>query len=173
LEDGNFSHTAKGIRVLRVYPIPGRQAEFDERIQRAAKWLEAAEPRTTEDRSMQLLGIAWAGRKPPSHRIQELISEQRPDAGWGQTENLASDAYATGEALWSLLESGMPPSDAVYTRGVNFLLRTQETDGSWHVVTRALTFQPFFQSGFPHDHDQWISQAGTAMATIALAAAAK
>jgi ankyrin repeat protein len=173
LEDGSFSHTAKGIRVLRVYPILGRQAEFDERIQRAAKWLEAAEPRTTEDRSMQLLGIAWAGRKPPSHRIQELISEQRADGGWGQTENLASDAYATGEALWSLLESGMPPSDAVYTRGVNFLLRTQETDGSWHVVTRALTFQPYFQSGFPHDHDQWISQAGTAMATIALAAPAK
>src|SRR5205823_3603670 len=39
LEDGGFSHTAKGIRVLRVYPIPGRQAEFQERVERAAKWL--------------------------------------------------------------------------------------------------------------------------------------
>lgn len=61
LEDGGFSHTAKGIRILRVYPIPGRQAEFDDRLERAAKWLEEAEPRTTEDRTMQLLGITWAG----------------------------------------------------------------------------------------------------------------
>jgi hypothetical protein len=30
-------------------------------VERAAKWLEAAEPRTTEDRTMQLLGITWAG----------------------------------------------------------------------------------------------------------------
>jgi hypothetical protein len=54
LEGGGFSHTAKGIRVLRLYPIAGRQAEFDDRVERAAKWLEAGEPRTTEDRSMQL-----------------------------------------------------------------------------------------------------------------------
>jgi len=87
---------------------------------------------------------------------------------WGQTDNLPSDAYATGEALWALHESGMPATDAAYRRGVNYLLGTQHEGGTWHVVTRALAFQPYFQSGFPYDHDQWISQAGTAMATIAL-----
>ncbi|MBZ5593717.1 MAG: ankyrin repeat domain-containing protein [Acidobacteriia bacterium] len=173
LEDGGFSHTAKGIRVLRLYPIAGRQAEFDERVERAVKWLEAAEPRTTEDRTMQLLGIVWAGHEVPSNRMQQLISRQRADGGWGQTDNLAADAYATGEALWALHESGMSPADANYRRGVDFLLRTQQDGGAWHVVTRALAFQPYFQSGFPYDHDQWISQAGTAMATIALTFAAR
>jgi hypothetical protein len=173
LEDGGFSHTAKGIRVLRLYPIAGRQAEFDDRVERAARWLEAAEPRTTEDRTMQLLGIAWAGHKAPTSRIQQLISKQRPDGGWAQTDNLAPDAYATGEALWALHESGVAPSDPVFRRGADFLLRTQQQAGEWHVVTRALAFQPYFQSGFPHDHDQWISQAGTAMATIALTFAAE
>lgn len=173
LEDGSFTHTAKGIRALRLYAIAGRKAEFDERVERAAKWLEAAEPRTMEDRNMQLLGIAWAGRKVPSNRIQQLIAKQRPDGGWGQTDNLKSDAYATGEALWALHETGTSASDPVYRRGVDFLLRTQEEDGSWHVVTRALGFQPYFQSGFPYDHDQWISQAGTAIASIALSFAAK
>jgi ankyrin repeat protein len=173
LEDGGFSHTAKGIRVLRLYPIPGRQAEFDERVERAARWLEAAEPRSTEDRSMQLLGIAWAGHQAPRDRIQQLISRQRAGGGWGQTDNLPPDAYATGEALWALHASGMASSDPVYRRGVNYLLRTQEESGDWHVVTRALGFQPYFQSGFPHNHDQWISQAGTAMATIALTFAAR
>jgi hypothetical protein len=173
LEDGTFTQTAKGIGVLRAYAIAGRQAEFDDRVERAVKWLERAEPRTTEDRSMQLLGIVWAGHSAPSNRIQQLIAKQRPDGGWGQTDNLPSDAYATGEALWALHESGTAATESVYRRGVNFLLRTQQKDGTWHVVTRALTFQPYFQSGFPYDHDQWISQAGTAMASIALTFAAK
>jgi N-acyl-D-amino-acid deacylase len=60
----------------------------------------------------------------------------------------------------------------VYRRGVDYLLSTQQKDGTWHVITRAFGFQPYFQSGFPYDHDQWISQAGTAMATIALTFAA-
>lgn len=173
LEDGGFSHTAKGIRVLRLYPIAGRKAEFDERVARAAAWLETAEPGTTEDRTMQILGIAWAGRKAPANRVQQLISKQRPDGGWGQTDNLSSDAYATGEALWALHESGTAGSDPVYRRGVDYLLRAQQDDGTWHVVTRALAFQPYFESGFPHGHDQWISQSGTALAAIALTFAAK
>src|SRR5207248_8225415 len=144
-----------------------------ERVERAAKWLEAAEPRTTEDRTMQILGISWAGRKAPAGRVAQLLSRQHADGGWGQTDNLASDADATGETLWALRECGTPASDTVYARGVDFLLRTQEDDGSWHVATRALAFQPYFQSGFPHDHDQWISQAGTAMAAIALTFAAR
>ena len=45
--------------------------------------------------------------------------------------------------------------------------------GTWHVVTRSLTFQPYFESGFPHGHDQWISQAGSALAAMALTFAAK
>ncbi|HYL37658.1 MAG TPA: ankyrin repeat domain-containing protein [Bryobacteraceae bacterium] len=168
LEDGGFSHTAKGIRALQLYMIPGRKAEFEQRIARAAGWLEQAAPRTTEDRTMQLLGIAWAGRKPPQERVKELIAVQRSSGGWGQTQDLPSDAYATGEALHALHESGMPASDPVYSRGVEFLLRTQLEDGSWHVRTRAAAFQPYFESGFPHAHDQWISQGGTAWAVIAL-----
>ena len=173
LEDGGFSHTAKGIRALSLYAIPGRKAEFDDRITRAAAWLEEAEPLTTEDRTMQILGIVWAGLKAPSNRVRQLVSKQRSDGGWGQTDHLASDAYATGEALWALHEAGMAPSGPVYRRGVDFLLRTQQEDGTWHVVTRALGFQPYFQSGFPYGHDQWISQAGTAMASIALTFGAK
>jgi hypothetical protein len=172
LEDGGFSHTAKRIRALSLYAIPARKSEFDERIARAAAWLQQAEPRTTEDRTMQILGIAWAGRKAPADRVEQLVARQGSDGGWGQTDNLPADAYATGEALWALHESGMPASDSVYRRGVDYLLRTQQEDGTWHVTTRAFGFQPYFQSGFPYGHDQWISQAGTALATIALTFAA-
>jgi hypothetical protein len=35
--------------------------------------------------------------------------------------------------------------------------------------SRAVKFQPYFQSGFPHDHDQWISSSAAAWASAALA----
>ena len=52
--------------------------------------------------------------------------------------------------------------------GVDYLMRTQVKDGSSHVRSRAFGFQPYFESGFPHGHDQWISMAATAWAAMAL-----
>ena len=83
---------------------------------------------------------------------------------------MESDAYATGEALVALRESGAiaagPPAAR---RGVEFLLKTQLDDGSWFVKSRAVPIQAYFESGFPHGADQWISAAATAWAVTALA----
>jgi hypothetical protein len=35
-----------------------------------------------------------------------------------------------------------------------------------------MKIQPYFESGFPHGDDQWISQAATAWATVGLTATA-
>jgi squalene cyclase len=105
---------------------------------------------------------------------RELLREQRPDGGWNQIPTLASDAYATGQALVALRESGaLPVADPAYRRGIQFLLNTQFEDGSWHVKSRAMPIQPYFESGFPHGHDQWISAAATNWATMALAPLAR
>jgi hypothetical protein len=78
----------------------------------------------------------------------------------------------TGIALRALRESGQwRNTDGAYRKGVDYLLRTQMEDGSWYVRSRAVKLQPYFQSGFPYGHDQWISYAATAYATAALAAA--
>ena len=174
MEDGDFSRTALCIRAFSVYAPAGRKTEFDQRIARAAAWLRNATPKTTEDRNMQLLGMKWANndRRFIDEHLKQLIALQRPDGGWSQTTDLASDAYATGSTLYTLHEMGVSPSDPIYQRGVQFLLRTQLADGSWHVASRAPKFQPYFQSGFPHDHDQWISAAASAWATMALSYAA-
>lgn len=173
VEDGSFTITAKAIKALRDNMFAGRKREFQERINRAADWLAKASPLTTEDRTMQLLGLRWAGRTVPTERVKELVALQRTNGGWGQTENLQADAYATGEVLYALHESGMAPTNASYKRGVEYLLRTQHAAGSWLVKTRAAGFQPYFESGFPHGHDQWISQSGTAWAVIALSFAGR
>ncbi len=174
MQDGDFSRTAISIRALTAYGIPGRKAEFDGRIQRAANWLKAETPRSTEDRTMQLLGLKWANteRRSLDDPLKKLLALQRQDGGWAQTPQLASDAYATGQVLYTLHELGVPSTEAAYRRGVTYLLRTQLEDGSWHVASRAPKFQPYFQGGFPHDHDQWISSSATAWATLALTYAA-
>ena len=84
------------------------------------------------------------------------------------------DAYATGQALYALQAAGkMPVSAPVYKKGVDFLLNSQAADGSWHVKSRSIWIQPYFEGGFPYDHDQWISAAGTAWASMALSLTAE
>jgi hypothetical protein len=171
IQDGDISRTALAIRALSVYGIPARKTEFSGRIHSAAAWLVAQQPHSTEERIMQLLGLAWAGANRPLRetRTRELKKLQRSDGGWGQTPNLVSDAYATGQVLYALHELGQPASDPGIQRGIAFLLRTQAEDGTWHVMSRAMKIQPYFESGFPYEHDQWISQSGTAWAAMALA----
>jgi ankyrin repeat protein len=174
IQDGDFSRTAMAIRALAVYGTPARLTEYRERVGRAATWLAAQTPVSTEDRVMQLLGLQWAGlRLETRHaRSRELAKLQRPDGGWAQTPFLASDAYATGQVLYTLHQMGGPAQDPGLQRGVAFLTRTQQQDGSWHVKSRAMKIQPYFESGFPHGHDQWISQAATSWAAMALASVA-
>jgi hypothetical protein len=63
----------------------------------------------------------------------------------------------------------MPATDPAIARAVQFLVATQITDGSWFVPTRALRFQPFFDSGFPQGRSQYSSALGTSWAVMALA----
>lgn len=135
-----------------------------------------AQPRVTEERAFQLLGLGWAAADKGAiqHAARALIAEQRADGGWAQLPTLASDAYATGQALVALRESGaLAATDAVYQRGVQYLLNTQLADGSWYVRSRAIPLQPHFESGFPHGRDKFISAAASNWATTALALAVR
>jgi ankyrin repeat protein len=175
LEASDFQATATSLRALQVYAPKARKADYESAIRRGAEWLKSANPKTNEDRAFQLLGLAWADPSADNIRSasRDLIAEQRSDGGWGQHEALASDAYATGQALVALLESGVVAvTDDEYKRGVAFLMSTQLEDGSWCVRSRSIPFQPYFESGFPHGHDQWISIAATNWATMALMPAA-
>ena len=44
----------------------------------------------------------------------------------------------------------MAPGEAQYQRGVRYLVDSQMEDGSWLVRTRSPSFQPYFESDFPH-----------------------
>ncbi|MGH9662118.1 MAG: hypothetical protein ACRD96_26450 [Bryobacteraceae bacterium] len=167
----DLAATALTLRALDLYAPAGRRAEFDRRIARAREWLAAAEPADSEERAYRLLGLAWAKarRADQEKASRALAADQRTSGGWSQRATLEPDAYATAQALVALHHGGMTASDPVYQRGVKHLLATQREDGSWHVKTRAMGFQPYFESGFPHGPDQWISAAATGWAVMALA----
>ena len=165
LEASSFAGTALSMRAIQLYAT-----DQHDRVARASQWLRTARPRTTEDRAMQLLGLAWAIAPADDIRrsMEALIAEQRPDGGWAQLPGLETDAYATGQALVALQTAGRAVSEPEYRRGVAFLLRTQHPDGSWLVRSRTFPVQPYRESGFPHGKNQWISAAGTSWATMAL-----
>lgn len=176
IEDSNIMRTTFAIRALAYYGWPARKAEFAAKIDRGRVWLKQATPVTTYEMADRLDGLHTAGATDASLKadVEALLALQRKDGGWAQTPFLESDAYATGLVLSTLHEDGLiAPTDTRYLQGVSFLMKTQFPDGSWYVRSRAPKFQPYFQSGFPFDHDQWISSAASALATAALAPVAK
>jgi ankyrin repeat protein len=173
MADGDVSRTALALRALKRYPVPGRAAEMTARTDRAAAWLRAVTPVTTEDHVFRLLGLSWAASGPQAVQqyAKALIALQRADGGWGQRPEMSTDAYATGLAIVALRESRVdsPAAAAAIRRGSAYLLSTQRADGTWFVRSRAPKFQPYFDGGFPYEHNQWISAMATGWATTALA----
>jgi ankyrin repeat protein len=175
LQSSDVAATALAIHSIKNYGWQGRNEEFAASIEHARRWLWSIKADTNEETTFQLLGLHWAGE--PAEKlcclIRSLWRQQRQDGGWAQLPTLESDAYATGEALYTLAQVvKYPMTDPAWQCGLRFLLATQEDDGTWHVVRRAFPFQPTMQSGFPHHRDSWISAAATSWAVLALTQAA-
>jgi len=170
IEASNIQNTATALRAIQVYGPAARRSEYDQAIKRAADWLAKAQPVTNDDRAFRIFGLVWAGRQDLARQTAaDLLRQQRSDGGWAQRQAMSTDAYATGQALVALHQSGvLKPSDSAYQKGAQFLMRTQLEDGSWYVRSRSIAFQPYFESVFPHGRDQFISAAATNWAAMAL-----
>jgi len=171
-EYGPYTSTAVALIAARLYPIPGRREEFEERFARARKWLLSVKPTSAEERAMHLLGLAAAGATPPERAaaVKAIKAAQNKDGSWNQLPDIPSDAVATGELLYALHVAGdVPVKDPIYQKGIQWLLQNQLPDGSWFVPTRALPVQPHtFESGFPHGWNQFASNEGTAWSVVDL-----
>ena len=171
-EVSNFTASYLALRALKTWGEPSQQLRIAKRVETVGGWLRKTPARDTEDHVFRLYGLhaAGAGKKDIQDATRELLHTQRPDGGWGQTDKMESDAYATGTALTALHDAGgLAIADPPYQRGVDYLLKTQKADGSWYVQSRSKPFQTYFESGFPHGKDQFISMAATAWAATALA----
>ena len=173
--EGDIPETALAARAMKSYTTPALAEEMAAQIGRARSFLVSAKPSFGGDYPYRLFGLVWtdAAGDQIKAAARDLLAQQRPDGGWAQSSDRSSDAYETGLSLAALAATDASSvKSAAYRRGVDYLMRTQEADGSWHVHTRAFGFQPYFESGFPHGHDQWISMAATAWSAMALMPAA-
>ena len=175
-ESSHFTTTYVAMRALRTYGSEEDREKIKERVEAARKWLVRTPVKETEDRVFRLLGLkeAAASEKEIAAAAWELIKTQRADGGWSQLDGGESDPYATGSALVALYEvGGLKADSGAYRAGVDYLLKTQLPDGTWKVKSRSRPFQPYYESGFPHEKDQFISISASGWATAALLNAMK
>jgi ankyrin repeat protein len=172
----NVTFTALGVRAIQLYSHPTQKAEVAEHVALARKWLLSHRAVDTEERTYKLLGLRWSDgdRASIEAATRDLARTQEADGGWSSLDGRLSDAYSTGQALVALHDGGaVPISDKNWQRGIDWLLKTQADDGSWHVATRlyppAPLSPPYYESGLPYGHDQFLSAQGGAWAVMALA----
>jgi N-acyl-D-amino-acid deacylase len=159
----DFSATYVALRGMKVFG----DSTASTRVQTALRWLNDEQPKETEDHVFRLRSLLLSDDSSEK-ALAELLKLQRPDGGWSQKSDMESDAYATGSVLVTLLEAGVSTDDPAVHRGLAWLLNAQQADGTWHVKTRAIGFQEYYESGFPHGQDQFISITASGWATWAL-----
>ncbi|MFN0129777.1 MAG: hypothetical protein ACKV19_24190 [Verrucomicrobiales bacterium] len=173
-EESLFTVSYVALRGLKAFGTTAQRERITQRTARVRQWILSNPAEHTEDRVFRLraLHVTEAPKEELLAAVQSLRDAQATDGGWAQLPGQPSDAYATGSALVALHQSGgLAGADNAYRRGLRFLLAAQRDDGSWHVPTRSEPIQLYYESGYPHGEDQFISISAAGWATTALALA--
>jgi hypothetical protein len=173
-EESLFTVSYVALRGLKQFGTPEQRERVDRRLEQVRSWLLKTPAQDTEDRVFRLWALKTADAAPEEVRrgTQELLQSQRADGGWVQLDDMETDAYATSSALVALHQAGgLATTNEAYRKGLRFLLANQFDDGSWLVKTRSKPIQTYYESGYPHGEDQFISITAAGWATTALALA--
>ncbi len=166
-----FTNTYVALRALATFGTEQQQADIEARTEQVQPWLLQTKPSDTEDRVFRLRALMHVDVEDAAieDAAAQLLATQRADGGWAQLDDMPSDVYATSTVLVALMQTtGLSDDHTAIGHGIRYLLDTQLADGSWHVVTRAKGFQTYFETGFPHGKDQFISTAASAWSVLAL-----
>lgn len=101
---------------------------------KSAKWSTTGTDVYLQEINFALLGLVASGAtrtEASSLRLQRMLLErQRKDGGWGLNKE-HSDAFATGQTIYSLKMAGYSDSDPTIARGMNYLVGAQDASGAW------------------------------------------
>jgi len=76
---------------------------------------------------------------------QTVLAGQKEDGGWAQTDDMKSDAYATGQTLFILREVGIGSSDKAYiSAACSSCSGHRSPTGLGLVKTRSRPIQTYF-----------------------------
>jgi hypothetical protein len=137
---GSSDETLTVLATMALLPEATRgDAGAKEARDKGIKWL--TETKSDDDpQSIAMRLVLWKRLGRPAGELEPLArrikERQNADGGWSQTKEMASDAWATGQALYALAHAGINRDEPVSARGREFLIRTQRDDGSWPMISR-------------------------------------
>jgi hypothetical protein len=131
-----FGSDANATRLARLAilesPKLTKSPQLRQAADRAKSWLTR---QPTDDDQQAITFNLWeaslSGDAASDRLVAQLRKAQQPDGGWRQTNELPSDAFATGQALFALSRAKLNSSDEAILRAIAFLVRTQQADGTW------------------------------------------
>lgn len=133
---------------------------------RAVSWLTTTKS-DDDPQSVALRLVLWQRLGRGSDELAPLVARirrrQNADGGWSQAPEMASDAWATGQALYALAHAGAAAGDSAVDRARSFLVKNQREDGSWPMISR-----PTRPGGAPSNSLIPIVGAGSAWAVLGL-----
>ena len=101
---------------------------------RALKFVSGMTPgKSTEWWVTRWLVERTRDNKKAGDLLDKLRKFQHKDGGWGWLHNDPSDAFGTALALYALTKSGTDADRVAIQRARDYLVRTQNKDGSWEV----------------------------------------
>lgn len=116
-----------------IWLLPLRKAERYLASQ-VERWGQTP-PGNVQDLDYALLGLTEAGMGASDPAIAGLeslvIKRQNADGGWGFQAGEPSNAFATGQVLYTLRKLGRADGDPVVARGTQWLIGHQAGDGGW------------------------------------------
>lgn len=165
---GNSDERTTALATLALLPAAA-MGDDSAKIARdkGVQWLAGT---TTDDdpQSIALRLVLWQRLGRPAKELEPLAkriqARQNVDGGWSQTDDMLSDAWATGQALYALSHTGIRPDNPTINRAQSFLIKTQRDDGSWPMTSR-----PIKPGGEGSKSLIPITAAGTAWAVMGLA----
>jgi squalene-hopene/tetraprenyl-beta-curcumene cyclase len=136
---GNSDDSMTALATLAMASAAAVDPKLREVRDQGVKWL--SDMKTDADpQSLAVRLVLWTRLGRPASEWQPLVrlikERQQADGGWSQTKDMASDAWATGQALYALAHAGIKAEDPAIKRAHAFLLKTQRDDGSWPMTSR-------------------------------------
>ncbi len=172
MQGSDVADTVLALLGMQTYATPEQRPALEKSTTAALKWLAQAKLERQEDRIWRLCGLHHlGGDESAKNSLREtILKAQLPDGCWPQAADLPGDAFSTGQTLFMLLKTGLARDHVAILRARDWLLRTQQADGSWLVESRVKNkAQPYFENGDPHGEHQFLSTAATAWSVAGLA----
>jgi hypothetical protein len=137
---GDSDESMTLLALLALLPAASAGDESAKAIRdKGIAWLVATKS-DDDPQSIALRLLLWRRLGRPADEWEPLVARikerQNADGGWSQAKDMASDAWATGQALYALSYANAKADEPVLARGRAFLVKTQRDDGSWPMTSR-------------------------------------